>query len=205
MQCVKCKKEALFQLQEWYCASCFCLVIEKRVKKYIRTNALFAKNDLLYVAGELGAHVLREVIQGLPVEMFVLEEAEAVKKWSASCNAKLILPWTMDKELAGFLKDIFHGMIIHEPHARIIKIFLPITEPELKKYAELKHLPCPEENKGSIIDILNQLEAKYPSSKYSLAKSMETLRSMMQNANIKKIDATEAQHEHSPEHHAGSS
>ncbi len=183
--CVVCKKEAAFQLQEWYCNSCFCGVIERRIKKYVRTVCPLQKGEHVIVVGDLTQYILQKVIQGLPIE----REYRKTIPSSIPPHTKLVLPWTMDKEASIFLDHLFQGKMIQDEHPQIMKLFLPVTIPEMKRYAEILHLPFPEEEKNTTSSILNDLEQKYPSTKYSLAKSIKFLHDKMQSANIKKIVA----------------
>lgn len=148
------------------------------------------------MVSEVALSVLKGVIQGLPVRIECIENNLIDEKVHTFPHAKLILPWTMDQEMGSFLNNLFKGQIINEYNPLIIKLFLPVTDPEVKKYAELKKLLYIPLEKNPVFEILNQLEAKYPSSKYSLAKSVQALRAIMQNANVKKIVATQNQDGH---------
>lgn len=189
--CVVCKKEAAFQLQEWYCNACFCAVLERRIKKYIRAECPLQKGDHVIVVGDLAHYILKKIIQGLPVKM----ECRETIPHTLPPHTKLILPWTMDKEASIFLDDLFQGKLVYDNNPHVIKLFLSITIPELKKYAEILHIHFSEEEHNTVFDILNQLEEKYPSTKYSLVKSVRSLHNIMQNANIKKIMTSNQEHD----------
>lgn len=185
--CVKCKQAASFRLQEWYCARCFCDVIERRIKKSIRAVSPFVRGETLLVVGEVTQHCVQLVVQGLPVTMIQITSEEIQNAIAAHPQARLVLPSTMEHDIGLFLGDFFQGKVCLEDDHRVVKLFHALTLPELRKYADLKGLPIPVICNNPVQDLLDSLEEKYPSSKFSLQKSVIALHEVMRNANVKKI------------------
>lgn len=183
--CVKCKKAAAFHLQEWYCNSCFCQVIERRIKHYIRNACPIKKNEHLLVLGDLALFAIKMVIEGLPVKL------ELIDKIPKSTKCRIVVPLTMDNECVEFLDNLFQGKLIVKKEVNIIPIFRNLTQAELKKYTELKKLNCPDFKKDNLLGLLDEMESKYPSTKYSLSKSISELYSELEKAKVKKIVVNE--------------
>ncbi len=162
--------------------------MERRIKKYIRQENPIIKGEHLFVVGELACTVLKEVVRGLPVKITPITEE------ITPSEGRLVVPWTMEQILGDFLSGFFHGELDASPQQNIIPLFRSLTEAELKKYAEIRSLPLPPEAKGTIHELLDQMEAKYPSTRYSLQKSVSTLRAVLQKANLKKVTASDTTH-----------
>lgn len=200
MQCVGCKGEAAFQLQEWYCNSCFCSVIERRIRKSLRQENPIIKGEHLLVFGTFTHTILRTVIKELPVNSTVLETEEEFQKAKKSFpEARCVLPGTMEHGLCVFLDGVFHGRV-EKAESPDIMLFSSLTMQELTKYVELQGIILPAPQQGELFSLLNKLEDKYPSTKYSLLKSVKTIHQVLENANVKKIAARDPLHEYPSEH-----
>ena len=189
---------------EWYCDTCFCDVIEKRIRKYIRTETPVEKNEHLLILGELCMSVLKAILHDLPITLSLFKtEKELAAAQRLHIHARVVLPWTMDREIGTFLGNFFQGKSVCEDK-RIIKLFMSVTERELNKYTEIRKLSYPSIAHDPVFDVLDALEEKYPSSKYSLLKSANALRPFLErgnsNGNIKDITVDGHEHGHTIEY-----
>ena len=72
--CARCgKKMQLISLPHIknVCQSCFARMIEKRVRKYVRKNKIFRKNDRLLVIDDLSFFLVKSIIKGMPSRIFM--------------------------------------------------------------------------------------------------------------------------------------
>ena len=199
MNCIKCSREAAFILQEWYCHDCFCEVIERRLRKYLRTENPIQKGEHLLVLGVLAQHVLKTLIKDLPVTITTVQTHEELAQSKKQCpETRCVLPYTMEYGLRSFLQGVFEGS--GENPSKDIILFLPITMHELRKYVEIKGLQSPVQEHDEFFDVLDKFEEKYPSSKYSLMKSAKAIRQLLEKANVKKLVVSDPLHGHTAKH-----
>ncbi|MBI2128770.1 hypothetical protein HYU07_00880 [Candidatus Woesearchaeota archaeon] len=186
MKCISCKKTAnviLHHLQP-YCCPCFCRMIEKRVRKFVRINKVFKKGDNICIVDD-GSHdflnaqfLLKSIIKGLPVKIRILRikiknRQDFLKNkvlLKLSKNTKMIIPWTMEDEDSLFLKNIFDSKAPIK--SSFIKLLMIITDDESAAFAECRGFNVSKkEDKNDVKIFLNEIENKYPGSKFGLLKS----------------------------------
>ncbi|MDO8740965.1 MAG: hypothetical protein Q7J54_05340 [Candidatus Woesearchaeota archaeon] len=186
MKCISCNKPATIILKHLqpYCCACFCRMIEKRVRKFVRINKIFKKGDNICIVDD-SSHdflntqfLLKSIIKGLPVKIEVLK-IRIGNRWDflkdkkiikLSKNSKIIIPWTMDDEDSLFLKNVFNSKISIKSH--FIKLLINITDDESAAFAKCRGFKVSKKgNKNNIKNLLNEIENKYPGSKFGLLKS----------------------------------
>lgn len=188
MSCISCNKKAdvsLHHLQP-YCHSCFCRMIEKRVRKFIRVNKIFKKKDSICIINDHShdflntEFLLKNIIKDLPVKIRILKiriknrqdflKNKTVLNLLKTKTSKIIIPWTMDDEDENFLNGIFN--LKQKTKTNFIKLLIAITDEESAAFAKCRSFKISKkEDKTDIKDFLNEIENKYPGSKFGLLKS----------------------------------
>ncbi len=187
--CIKCKKiKASVNLPHIknICYNCFTKIIEKRIRKHIRINKIFRKNDKILVTDDLSFFLVKNIIKDLPAQIF-LESADIndlsknsfknkIKKEKIN---KIVIPWTMDDENNLFLENLFLNKN-KRLNKRCVKILISITEKEAELFAKINKIHFKENKKNeSIKNMLDMLEEKYPETKFSLLKSIEQMKKIL--------------------------
>ncbi|MAG08082.1 hypothetical protein CMO89_01305 [Candidatus Woesearchaeota archaeon] len=188
MQCSRCHKKpvkARFPGVEPLCKNCFCRQIELRIRKYVRVNEIFKRDDRILVFDELSLFLVKSIIKGLPVKVFfksgfmeAVADNKKDKKLADFIKAnkvnKVVIPWTLDNEISAFLGEIFYDKKIKNGY---IKLFINVREDEIKLFAKFRKL----EFEGIKMDEklrkeLDLLESKYPDVKFGLRRSIDRLK-----------------------------
>jgi hypothetical protein len=143
----------------------FCKRIEKRVRKEIRLNKLFNKDDKIYVKDKLSRFLIDKIIGTLP------------KKFVSSAKKanKVVIKHTLDDECNAFLEGLFYNK--KSKKIKDIKLLRSVTDKEailFAKYNGIKFVPNKKNKK--IKEILDELERSYPQTRFSLSKSISDLK-----------------------------
>jgi len=208
MKCAVCRKKSSVKLEYMpaLCKECFCKIIEKRIRKHVRINKIFSKNDRIYVKGPLCRYLVKSIIKDLPV------------KYTNKNPNKIVLPYTADDACVDFLKSVFSNKSIktkgrrdiklakanlwlskgeikqtqkqthqigaglwdtNKTHQKKVKLLLPITDEEASLFAKFKHLNFkPSKKDKEIQTLLNRIQERYPETKFSLVKSYEKINNL---------------------------
>ena len=143
----------------------FCKNIEKRVRKDIRVNKLFKKNDRIYVRDKLSLVFIDKIIATLP-KTFTNNPKKA---------NKMVVKYTLDDECNNFLEKIFYNK--KKKIIKGIKLLRTITDKEALLFANYNNIEFkPNKKNKKIKEILDNLEKSYPQTRFSLAKSIESLK-----------------------------
>lgn len=172
MKCERCGKKAITELKHFgrLCRNCFLRSIGKRVRKNIRANKIFRKDDKILVNDKLSLYFVNTIIKDLPKEV-------CYKKNNKKIN-KIIVQRTMDDEISAFLTSVFLNKDFKKnKYESILNV---ITDQEALLFSELKKIPFKINQKNKEIkNILNKLEIRYPETKFSLLKSAEKLNEIL--------------------------
>ena len=167
MLCAKCgKNNSESNLKHFgsLCRFCFCALIEKRARKYIRISKFFRKNDKLLIVGDLCFYLVQSIIKGLPVKIVKISKIKNIKGY------KTVIPWTLDDEVNSFLGSVFSNKKTKENDC--IKLLKTITDEEAALFARFKNIKfTPNKKNKDIQEMLDRLEERYPGSKFGLLKS----------------------------------
>ena len=170
-KCIKCPKPAKISLRhiKQVCPSCFSEIIEKRVRKAIRENKWIKRNDTVFVVdnGSLAFSVTKYLLESISKDLPM--EIQTVK---APREGKVVLPWSLDDEIEGHLKDLFGEERRQAKHIRLLK---NVSDEEIQVFAEVKKLAGSLPEKSELGRKLSDLEEKYPGSKFGLLKSFQEL------------------------------
>tara|TARA_Y100000310_G_scaffold5667_1_gene6578 strand:+ start:2774 stop:3328 length:555 start_codon:yes stop_codon:yes gene_type:complete len=180
MLCTRCHKKpvkARFPAIESLCESCFCKQIELRIRKDIRINKVFKKDDRILFFDKLSQKVVKGIIKGLPVKSFykpglINEKLESFVK-DNKVN-KVVIPWTLENEDCSFLEELFFGGKRVENN--YIKLFSNVREDELRLFAKFKGVEFEGiKMNEKLRKFLDELENKYADVKFGLRRSVAKL------------------------------
>lgn len=192
--CKKCGREIR---ETEFCDPCFIDVAYKRLRKYIRINALIRKDDQLVVLERLTPKILSQIInKPVKVEHMAMHydglgsiNSKEFKtkefKNIISAGKKIIVPSCLDDIELHYLRLFFKGQASSFDIAfdrNIIPLYLPLTKEELFRLAKLKHVKIALKNRagkdgGKLPKFLDRLEKEFPGTKFHLRNSiMHTLR-----------------------------
>ena len=143
----------------------FCKNIEKRVRKDIRINKLFKKNDRIYVKDKLSRLLIDRIIGTLP-KTFTKDIKKANKK---------VVKYTLDDECNNFLEKLFYNT--KSKKVKEIKLLRVVTDKEALLFAKYNNIEFkPNKKNKKIKEFLDSLEKSYPQTRFSLSKSIESLK-----------------------------
>ncbi len=143
----------------------FCRRIEKRVRKDIRTNKLFRKNDKIYVKDKLSRLLIDKIIGTLP-KTFTNSPEKA---------NKVVVKQTLDDECNDFLEKTFYNQ--KKKPVKGVRLLRTLTDKESLLFAKYNNVEFkPNKKNKKIKEILDKLEKSYPQTRFSLAKSIESLK-----------------------------
>jgi len=154
--------------------------IEKRIRKEIRVNKLIQKNNVLVISDALCEDTVKRIVKGMPITI--------KKRARKDKNEKKVLLWTLDDEIEYMTDCMFKGK---QPtllgHGKDVKLFITITNEELKRFAKLKKFSLPKTKKSKdfekISKLIDKVEKKHPETRYSMYQSSIVLRNALKNKN----------------------
>ena len=204
MLCQKCKKASaeikLPYLGLRLCKTCFCKLIEKRVKKEIRSKKLINEKEkillldnnskeaiisehIIRVAYNSRVDLLKVKINELKIGFLSKEVKVSIKKNKIK---QVIIPWNLDDEIIYFTENLFNkGDFKYIGHFKqnktfCIKLLRNVLESECLLFAKcrkfkFKDRPEKDNAKKDIKKMLDKIDKKHSETKFSLLKSIEGL------------------------------
>jgi hypothetical protein len=143
----------------------FCNRIEKRIRKDIRINKIFTKGDKIYVKDKLSKYLIEKILGTMP-KTFVNSPKKA---------NKVIIKYTLDDECNDFLENFMFGT--KKKIVKGIKLLKTITDKDALLFARYNDIDFKVNKKDQKIkEILDELEKSYPQTRFSLLKSIESLK-----------------------------
>jgi tRNA(Ile)-lysidine synthase TilS/MesJ len=181
MGCIKCSKKAEITNLKHIgpaCRSCFLKIIEKRVRKGLRTKKLIKKNDRILLIdngskeAKAGEFLLKSIIKDLPVKI----DAKKAKKISSTKKYdKIIMPWSLDDEAEQFLSMVFNKKKHAKYAKKAVKLLKSLSEEEIEQFAKIKRFKYKKKQRSKTKQMLDKLEKRYPGYKFSLLNSIKQL------------------------------
>ncbi len=177
MNCIKCTGKAEITSLKHIgpaCKGCFLKIIEKRVRKDMRTNQLIKKNDKILILDNeskesvVGRFLLKSIIKDLPVKISISKS----KKSNAKYN-KIIVPWSLDDEAEKFLDTIFSKKKPAKHSKNEIMLLKNLSEEEIETFAKIKRFKYRKKQRSKTKKMLDSLEKRYPGYKFSLLNSIK--------------------------------
>ncbi len=142
-----------------------CKKIEKRIRKDIRINKLFKKDDKIYVKNKLSKFLIQRIIGTLP-KTFTNSQKKA---------NKIVVKCTLDDECGDFLENLLYNK--KKNPIKGIKLLRTITDKEAMLFAKYNNIMFkPNKKNRKIKEILDELEKSYPQTRFSLAKSINSIK-----------------------------
>ncbi len=165
MKCFRCNQTAEIELDHFpgpLCILCFCELIEKRVRRYVRQNDFFARNDnICIVEGAsynftVTKHLLESILKFLPKKMIIGKHKDC----------KTVIPWNLDLELQEKLGSMFGT----SEKTNGIKLLSVVLQKEVKLFAEVRHLGGeePEPVNKDVKVMLDSIEKEHPDIKFAM-------------------------------------
>ena len=146
----------------------FLKLIEKRVRRHTRKNKIFSKDDKILVTDDLDEYFVKSITEKFPVRIY---------KKKPKRKIKVVKLWTADDEINLFLKQIFYRKKIKQE--RFVKLLKVITDEEAAKFAKLKGIKFKPNKKDKLVQgFVDEMQKKYPDTKYKLIKSIEILKDL---------------------------
>ena len=177
MKCFLCGGKGVIKQQKGrdLCARCFSNIIEKRIRKHVRMNKLFKKNDRILVLGGVNKFLVESILKKLPVKLFFRkrEDKEFVKKNNIN---KIVVEWTLDDEVNEFMKAVLEGKKVKEKGKKYVKLLKVVTDKELLFFAKFNKIKFKPKKKDEIVQIfLDEVEDEHPNIKYNLLNNISML------------------------------
>jgi uncharacterized membrane-anchored protein YjiN (DUF445 family) len=183
MLCSRCHKKpvkARFPAIEPLCENCFCKQIELRIRKDIRVNKAFKKDDRILFLDKLSQKVVKGIIKGLPVKSFYKPEFSNEKEKELKSFVKdnkvnkVVIPWTLENEDCSFLEELFFNK--KKAKKSYVKLFSNVREDEIRLFAKFKKTKFVGiKMNEKLRKFLDDLEGKYADVKFGLRKSVGKL------------------------------
>lgn len=192
MKCLHCSNQAKLKFTDKnLCNKCFCKVIEKRVRKYIRLNKLISKDDRLLIVDKVCEYFIDNIIKNLPTKQFridfdedlflILKDGKINDFVKNNKIDRVIIPWTLDHEAFFFLTKFFEkGFDLDRLKfdKKYIKLFLTVDEKSLIEFCKIKKIRYNRIKDSRLNKELERLVERYPELKYSLGKSIKVLKKL---------------------------
>jgi sulfur transfer complex TusBCD TusB component (DsrH family) len=172
MKCINCSKKTSVSLKHLgsFCSGCFTRIIEKRIRKDLSINKVFSPNDkvLLINDGSLKAmvseYILKSISKDIPLRIDIKREKTA-KKYD-----KIVTSDSLDNDIEEFLVSIFKKNPFKK--SKEVHLLRTISDKELLVFAKILKIKGTIK-KTKLGKILDQLENKYPGSKFGLFRSIK--------------------------------
>ena len=204
MLCQKCKKAKgeikLPYLGLRLCKSCFCKLIERRVKKEIRSKKLINEKEKILLLdnnskeARISEYILNTTYNNrlnlvkVKVNNFKLGSLGNKTKETIKDNKikQVIIPWNLDDEIIYFSENLFNKgdfkflSNFKQNKISYIKLLRNVLDSECLLFAKcrkFKFKDKPKENKQrkDIKKMLDKIDKKHAETKFSLLKSIEHL------------------------------
>jgi hypothetical protein len=185
MKCTKCSRQARASFRQIgnLCENHFIELIEKRVRKQLRTGKIIKKNDrILFINNEskeyyAGYHLLKSIIKGLPVKIEI-KKSKSLNPKPAKKYDKVIVPWSLDDEAEEFINLLFNKKKPKKFSKKSVKLLHNVSEEEIELFAKIKRFKYRKTKKSKIKQMLDKLENRYPGYKFSLLNSTKQMKGL---------------------------
>jgi hypothetical protein len=178
------------------CKSCFCRIVEKRIRKNIRVNKLFKSNDSVFVYdnSSVNSKIIIYIMNMLKEKMpFVLTIKKEISSKDLNENHKIILPINSDDCSDDFLTKLFSSKFSLNDYFKncfeinsttdllnnkIVLILDVLSEIECFYFAKYKNLIDSNfKLKKHILDLFDNV---YPETKHSIKKSINLIEKILE-------------------------
>lgn len=199
-KCVKCKAKSgkiLLVSGETVCKDCFCLIVEKRVLSNLRKNKILLKegNNWFIDDNSVKSTFLKvfstQMHDSTRAEVSVEKYSDVTKIFSdkslllqaKSQKARVFVPFSAEDEAELMLSALSSGqdlknlgIVLKISGVTFVKPLLCLSEKEIEQYVLLKTgKKFKSGKKTDVLQMISELEAKYPGRIFGLAKSSDAL------------------------------
>lgn len=167
--CEKCGKKATIKLrygQKNYCDNHFVELVEKRVRKEIRKhfNVDFNKEYVIYDNGSAEYKILQKFLESIFENNLPIQTTKTYKNENT-----LFEPTNLETEIGEFMRSFFENKPFKFTNTLKPLRVVPVNEmSELKRIFGINRPVMEEQN-----DFIEKLQEKYPSTKFSILKSLK--------------------------------
>lgn len=180
--CEICKKQAKQKITNHeYCDNCFCTLIEKRVRKELRTKEQITHKDKIVILdnnslqSKINIYFLKKIINDPTIKF----ETKKIKEFDASKHVskkKTVIPWCLEDKAEHFLKQMTKSQALIFKNNLIIPLE-NITFSELTAFAYIKKIKThgKKDKKSDINQFLEDVDKRYVGTKQALIKSINRL------------------------------
>ncbi len=183
MKCFKCANEATVKYPNGdVCNDCFIEIMTNRVKKEIRADTPFKKDERVLVFGALAKLFFDKIVEGMPLKV-----TESTDEYDKSVLMKdfpqydkIVVPWTADDEAEQFYKELTKSkpnFAVIGSTQKFVKIFKSVSSKELKQAAQILQIPFEDMKKDETVE---KIQKKYPSAVFGLTKSAAEFKKAIQ-------------------------
>lgn len=187
MNCYKCKRDGKNKTDnKYFCDKCFLEIIEKRVRKEIRTNNLINKNDKILILNDssyssiLNEYLIKKIIYNPKIKIKKIKKYNPIFNYDKkNTYNKIVIPWLLDDEIKSLLESFFKNTKNKIANNTKIKPLISITKDEAKTFLnilKIKNNIITKNDENELTKMIENFEKKYPGTKFSLLKSVRNLK-----------------------------
>ena len=175
MTCIKCARQEITTIKPIgnVCASCFCEIIEKRVRKELREFDWVKKGERVLLVNDgsqqaaVGIAIFRRILGSVPVD---IKEAHSID-YSFD---RVVVPWSADEEVERRLQRVFEGKKEVED-VKVVHLMRTVMRDEIALYASVRGLQGVPRKRSEFGAVLDRFDSRYPGMKLSLLRGVEAL------------------------------
>jgi excinuclease UvrABC helicase subunit UvrB len=156
------------------------MLVEKRIRKYVRAAKAFRGKDNILAVGDLAFYFAKKITDKMPVKIFKTNKEDKTSIRKNRIN-KIIPNWTIDDEINDFLEQLLNKKENHKKPSKVKeeKILSCITDEEASLFAEINSISFkPNKKNKDISEFVEELVKKHPHSKFSLISNIRELESV---------------------------
>ncbi|MFH1399094.1 MAG: hypothetical protein ABIG95_03205 [Candidatus Woesearchaeota archaeon] len=188
MKCSKCNKNGVDLSKAFLagalCNGCFQKQVEKRVRKFARVNRIFQKNQKILILDDgsvnaaITACIMRKLLIYIPHTSTVRKTGFEKIKFKGKPYPqfdRIVVPWSLDKEIEMFLKGLFCDSTHIYSDKRIVKLLCNVTQEEISLLSNINNLKqrktIPYDRE--ICRMVDTLQKRNPEVRFCLLKSLQ--------------------------------
>lgn len=184
LMCKSCTETASiihFKEMGALCTSCFCDLIERRVRRELRALGGIAPKSHVAIIDDnskesfVAEYIIRSIAQDMPLMITTIKPPVDKDAFD-----QIVIPWDADDEAVLGLRNICEGRALAFGG---LKLLVCVSDAELEIFASEKGFVHPSSQfiKGPAdpyTSFINATSAKYPGSVFGLARSLQEINSL---------------------------
>lgn len=172
------------------CPGCFIGVIERRVKKDVRLNHPFKKNEKVLLIDDASTRsrvmisLLDHCLGGLPIKFEVKKaDPSRITDKDIEGSSKILLPFSADYQAETFISWLF-GDDSKSDSPEGIPFLSCLLDEEIEAYAKAKGIPSSSRDTSPLRKNILHFESKYPGLIHGLLKGAKGFKEASQGRKI---------------------